>query len=814
MHEDSFTDKTKSKVERFVTVLGDKRGADKLTALLQIERELRDIVMKQGNINDINKFTTPEEKLYGMVNDAIVYERKIPLTFEQDISYIVGQVTNPTSMPSKNLLSLVELTKAAMNQIKINQSKFKEGSKGIVDEFLKSQGFAYARIKTIGDQANAYKNLFVQSNGDIDSRLTLKNPYDPTSQLSPAERKFSIYFLDKINKLRFGTSDPMSEVGLQKQDTQEWFQVPLLRGSAVTKMINKNVSSGIKEWYNGLLNINNIFDQDKTQVDRYANGMFEMFNSFEFHSDMEGRNKLIQEETLGSFETNLETVLDTFVFAYNRQEEYNKILPVVNALKVAMSWQAFELNIELPNAETFIKEYVKSSIYSDNSIYPGIEALHQGMNAIKQVASIANIGLNPITGVMALFQGQWGNLTRLMSRSYGENMFGKGDYFSAVKFMTGLSDTVENHGLADAFNMEYGLNNMDVNMLPELMTRNRGGLLGFRSGGMYWTSSAPDYFNRMLIFIAQMKHDGCFDAHSVVDGALVYDFKKDKRFSEYAAGHTSSPEYGKQKALYDVMRADFNKYGENIMEGDALPRAYNLKQRESLKMFADGIHGYYDHETKIMFNNNIVGMMFLQFKRWLTSKKDQYILKPGSYAQGDYVQLEVDGHKYYVDGNGEHTTTDTGNPVMIWKGKYMEGILVSMAHMFTEVAHSENKVDTFWNLLKDRPERTANMKLLAWDMGIVSCLMMIAGLIDWPSIQKDDEYAAAIYKAVLRSGNDLNVFSLVGTGLSAEPFAALSYGKDVKDSFLKAVSGNESVGKAITANIGFARPFAPLFTNN
>ena len=50
---------------------------------------------------------------------------------------------------------------------------------------------------------------------------------------------------------------------------------------------------------------------------------------------------------------------------------------------------------------------------------------------------------------------------------------------------------------------------------------------------MYIFSSCPDFFNRMSLFIAKMIEDGSFDAHSVdKDGNLVYNIKKDKRFSK------------------------------------------------------------------------------------------------------------------------------------------------------------------------------------------------------------------------------------------------------------------------------------------
>jgi hypothetical protein len=51
---------------------------------------------------------------------------------------------------------------------------------------------------------------------------------------------------------------------------------------------------------------------------------------------------------------------------------------------------------------------------------------------------------------------------------------------------------------------------------------------------MFRFASRPDYYNRMTIFGAQMRGDGCFEAHSIVDGHLVYDWTKDKRFDIFA----------------------------------------------------------------------------------------------------------------------------------------------------------------------------------------------------------------------------------------------------------------------------------------
>jgi len=52
---------------------------------------------------------------------------------------------------------------------------------------------------------------------------------------------------------------------------------------------------------------------------------------------------------------------------------------------------------------------------------------------------------------------------------------------------------------------------------------------------MFRMASRPDFYNRLTIFGAQMRGDGCWDAHYVKDGRLVYDMTLDKRFDLFVS---------------------------------------------------------------------------------------------------------------------------------------------------------------------------------------------------------------------------------------------------------------------------------------
>jgi hypothetical protein len=61
-------------------------------------------------------------------------------------------------------------------------------------------------------------------------------------------------------------------------------------------------------------------------------------------------------------------------------------------------------------------------------------------------------------------------------------------------------------------------------------------------------TSRPDYYNRMAIIVAKMLEDGSWDALSVKDGKLEYDWKRDKRYY-HLANNIRGEEYDREKSL-------------------------------------------------------------------------------------------------------------------------------------------------------------------------------------------------------------------------------------------------------------------------
>jgi hypothetical protein len=136
------------------------------------------------------------------------------------------------------------------------------------------------------------------------------------------------------------------------------------------------------------------------------------------------------------------------------------------------------------------------------------------------------------------------------------------------------------------FNLKYRFSNLDVARISEGQKTGRGGILNGENWA-YATLRSPDYLNRMVLFVAKMNHDGCYEAYKLNDEKrLEYDWRLDKRFELFKQGEEgkakNKEEYNKQKSLYYSLIRQFNlegyrkDNGEQLSYSDDLPDAYTL----------------------------------------------------------------------------------------------------------------------------------------------------------------------------------------------------------------------------------------------
>jgi hypothetical protein len=245
--------------------------------------------------------------------------------------------------------------------------------------------------------------------------------------------------------------------------------------------------------------------------------------------------------------------------------------------------------------------------------------------------------------------------------------------------------------MCEAFNYTYGINDMDTNQLAQKMSQDNVGIYNLSDLSMRM-ASRPDYYNRSLMFVSRMMADGCFEAHTMENGQLKYDWTKDKRFAIFAKGEVTHPDYKKQKGFYYEVCRQFIREGAmdpkdlNLENPKPLPRAYTVQEAESIKALADRMYGYYSHEKKSLIQSFSLGALFFQMNTFWSAIKNQWISGRRYTLEGHYVpytEPKPGGQpgetiQYYwkavTDPNTGITDMvmqseeETDLPVMVWKG--------------------------------------------------------------------------------------------------------------------------------------------------
>lgn len=317
---------------------------------------------------------------------------------------------------------------------------------------------------------------------------------------------------------------------------------------------------------------------------------------------------------------------------------------------------------------------------------------------IKYLASAAALGFNATLGIRNTLESLWKAPSKVIGKFFGtEDTFGFKDYSQAVMLMIGdVGDFTHNITLIEELNRIFRMQNMDSNRIAQELMSDKSGLLNMKDRLVFWTATAPDYFNRMSMLLAQMIHDGVWGSMQITEEGFKYNWKKDKRFEAYANNDKSDiNKYNEQRALYLYMLQEANQEkGLSLKEGDDLPLPYTNQKILALKNFSDTAYGFYDHSTRPLLQKMAIGSLFTQFKSYVTAQRTNWLLKPGFYNNGEIGQLEDEktGKPLFLkevqNEDGETilvpTTEETGLKLIGPKQSYMEGIFYTLKEAYSE----------------------------------------------------------------------------------------------------------------------------------
>ena len=815
LKEEKLTMDERSKAESIRTTFDEPDVTAQLAKLIAIQKKwIQDKGLRPEKIDLDSK----AGYLFSLLNATIAGMQGIKIRYEQDINNTSlnrsSNLSTPFELEAESIIYAAQFPiKQAMQAMSNSYVEFNGGMRKKFDKFYKNNNVSIIA----GDHLRAFDHLFERdAKGNITKDFMFRNPFDMSNNLSTADREFLTDVLEKINAVIHpnANTDELKRTG-------EYFQVPLMRASDVSRSHNSNWLEAIKDKYDNITNFHLLFEEDQQANLAASEQMLEIHNAF--RTTTQGRKQRLQDKKIAEFDTNIELILAELVFSDIRKKTYDQILPTVFAVRVASRMvNAGFINNPLPNMDQHIKDWVKISVFNEKILEPAHEGIAKKIGAFRSGVTLLQLAGTPLNLVKETIQGQSNNLIKLLAGQYGKAGASAADYKWAVSYIIGEGkDFINNVTMVEELNHMYRMANMDTHQLAEKMKLSKTGMTQFHSRWLLWASGAPDYINRMSLFLAQMKKDGSIDAHTMVDGILTYDWKKDGRFKIYASGNKAAPEYGKQRSLYLRIMEEHNNDSRTLgkpllVEGDALPRAYTTKEQQSFKMFSDYIHGPYDHEGKIKLNHMLLGGLFIQFKTWLSAKKQQYTMKGDVYAIGSWEHYkDVDGKLWYIkedaDGNREPTLEVTNEPYMEWKGRYMEGVWQSMLRTYGEFKKSEYSLPHLVNFLKQDDTVKGNFKMMSFDLMLFTIMSIaIKGMIDWDDLKKDEPFMAALLKSAVNATSDLSPYANIKAAVDPKALTAtISTVTQTVENTMGAITGDKSV-MSLVRNAGIGRTFDDL----
>lgn len=817
---------------------------EKRAALIELRDKMKE-TWKSLDTSKFTSFTSPHYILYKSISLAILETSNVELPqiyqdgekwiediniFKHGIASL--ELDNPGNFKDKNLNIITKLTMNAYQNVREHMQTKIPVVYEAVQKLKDKKGYSFLKERTIGNPAELYKNMIVVENGNIYIKNPWRNSDYGEGQMSEEEVEFVKFFLKEVNKNRYPN---ISIDQVQNNSHHKYFQLPLMKGDMKSDVVMSGIWNAFKHKLKSLHPANIVrTTQDEVQEVK-AERLFEMGTSFDRG---EGRDRInyISERTkdlgIGYFETNLETLLFAHMFSYSTKNAINEIFPDIEAVVLNIKYSAFTGNTSYENLTEYIENFIKSKIFKRNIDDKKWDPVMAYSKQVMKFASYLALAFNP-RQIYQFLEGIWKDIM-LIQRSLAreDESFTFEHLFDS--FLSTLPEMIHyTNGRTkwEALNQLYAINDMGIDEYVDRIKSDKYGIWGFFNRVAFHFASRPDFYNRATIFGAQMRKDGCWEAHKWEDGKLTYDWTLDTRFDRFANNNKSDIElYNKQKALYLTMARQmetdktinpdgtlFRMKNENG-EFNPLPKAYTIQQSESLKDVADSIYGYYSSEKKSMIQAHTLGAMIMQMNTYWSAKKNQY-LAPGSVKLQGQLKI-VEG--LYLDENGEITETNTGIPYMRWEGDFQEGIILTLSHFFTYKGNFKERWNFFWDNDDENLRRAyrQNLHQLGYDMFMVFVFgQMIAGGIqnsaktyvkesDNPIANLTVNFAANVFRQSFIDYNFLD--SIFGRGLNWTPFS-LSTAERLLNSASEVLSGDMTAKTAILNTYGLTRELKPYF---
>ena len=772
------------------------------------------------------------------------------------VGVLQGSHFNTTdALQSSYVTKMHDLISIKQNQITSEFNKIKKIVTNSTNEMYNKLGRNDLEKMLIGN-AEKYHEVFFEKDGSkLSTDFILKNPWDPNSTLNTIEREYLkryVYFLYLFGKHSNSDLDTLDKFEKSEEFEQlmssgkikNILSVPLIKKQSLSRW--KTITTdGFRKYigstWDSMKNALDVRDmtgdenehEQKIGAFNSVNGFGKMYNRFDSQESKEFRDYLIDKHGIGTFEVNLDTIVLKYAFENLREKHFNEILPIIdsslNVLKF-YGWQTGKTE-EVEKALDDFDKQVKISVFNVSPV-KGSEMEHV-LGIVKhaqKATSLMMLALRPVSLIKELVVGTIKNTSFAWSKIYGDDSF-EGKHLTEAYHL--MLKSQKDFNLIWELNDEYRIANRDMNQIVDKAKVDRHGL-NFYSNMLYWSNTAPDYVNRLSLFLAKMVKDGCYEAHELDEnGILKYNPEKDARYSHYLNKrkqydykmHSTDNLYNDQRSKYLATIQEFNETRvvtgeEPLTEKDLLPAAYTHGERESIKTFTELAYGYYDHERSPLIKHLPQGILFGQFMTFWPAKLKYYFggvdqnSKRGHWGQkfkivdgkkvNYFIKFETDelGDEYrYEIPENELKADDPRIKAYGWIGDPHEGLMYSLGLAIRAMLHPNESVSDL------NPQTIRNAKLMTHDL-IAMMISILLGMIlfsehtklggegtttNWKDMSQYEKLATRI---AMRSLNEFDPISLLGQLQTTPVF--IDKGSQVASDFKKLFDGKGKDGEVLS----------------
>ena len=410
--------------------------------------------------------------------------------------------------------------------------------------------------------------------------------------------------------------------------------------------------------------------------------------------------------------TNLDLITRYNVLAVERKIAYERdVLPLIDGARFYYEDLKNNKGVDLMENLDYLNLFTEGTIFNKGRNTTGnvtVMAVEPTINALSTVGGTIALAGNVNVGIASAIWNNSNMMAEAIAASLAKATGNDQVDYTASDLMKAHTLFATDYSKASQLAFDLHLVNMSEHEIANHQYRVKTKQAAMSSHTAHWFNWASDLHARTVIMIAQMIHDGSWNAYTFNEatGKVEYDETKDERFKG---------ENG--KLIRDVIAQELIKEGAMTEVSQKMPRGYDYRSANKLKVVADKyIIGAYDDKTKARAGSYVIGRAFLQFKQFMTSRIDNLI------SEG----MEI-------DDLGRWAIKDIdGKPTPVWERRFVEGQLVTFINaikLIREFGMAEG-------IKRLKPGQKQNLQRAAAKVVVFTLLyMLFNGLVR----ERDDE---------------------------------------------------------------------------